>query len=172
MKPIMKPSKQRGVAAVELALILPVMLILVFGITELGRALYQYNGLVKATRGAVRYLSQYDLANEDVTKVRNNTIKLAVFGAPLTCTDTKQLECTYPTTPLVTGLTEAQVRVYDYLNNTDHQGVLTGQGTVDLVTVRIGAPGTVFTFSPLISYVLPSDITFSPIQTTMASRYF
>lgn len=169
MKTILKPGKQRGVAAVELALILPVMLILVFGITELGRALYQYNGLVKATRGAVRYLSQQDLANltdSDRQAVYDKAIAQAVCGKDV-CSGQ---------TPLVTGLTAAQVTLCDYLtcttNTNNHKGVLTGEGTVDLVTVRIGAPGAVFTFSPLISYVLPSDITFSPIQTTMASRYF
>ena len=51
----MKPGKQKGVAAVELALIIGPMLIAFFGITEIGRALYQYNALVKSARAAVRY---------------------------------------------------------------------------------------------------------------------
>jgi TadE-like protein len=59
----MKFTQQKGVVAIEMALILVPMLILCFGITELGRALYQYNGLVKATRGAVRYLSQQSMAS-------------------------------------------------------------------------------------------------------------
>jgi Flp pilus assembly protein TadG len=173
MNTILKPGKQRGVAAVELAFILPLMLILVFGITEIGRALYQYNGLVKATRGAVRYFAQYDLTNEDVAAVRNNTIKRAVYGAPTSCSDAKQLACTYPTTPLVSGLKEAQVTLCDYLTCIgSHKGVLTGQGTVDLVTVTIGGSGDLtFNFKSMMSYVIP-DIAFSPIKATMTSRYF
>ena len=172
MKTITKPGKQRGVVAIEMALILPLMLILTFGITEIGRALYQYNGLVKATRGAARYLAQYDLANEDATAVRDNAIKWAVYGAPTSCRDAKQLECTYPATPLVPGLNEAQVTPCDYLTCATHKGVLTGQGTVDLVTVTIGGLGDkAFRFKSMVSYVVP-DFDFSAIQTTMASRYF
>jgi Flp pilus assembly protein TadG len=51
-------SKSRGAALVELAIVLPVILMMVFGITELGRALYQLNSLAKATDGGVRYLSR------------------------------------------------------------------------------------------------------------------
>lgn len=169
----MKSGNQGGMAAVEMALIMPVMLILVFGITELGRALYQYNGLVKASRGAVRFLSQYDLVNEDVQKVRDNTIKRAVYGAPMSCTDDKQLICTYPTTPLVPGLKAEQVTVNDYLNFAGtYKNVLTGQGTVDLVSVTIGGTGDkVFRFNSLVPYVV-DNIDFSQIKTIMASRYF
>ena len=56
-------TPQHGAIAVEFALVLLPMLILCFGITELGRSLYLYNGLVKATRGAARHLSQQNLAS-------------------------------------------------------------------------------------------------------------
>ena len=49
--------KQRGVAAVELALILPLLLAICFAVTEFGRAIYTYNTLAKSTRDASRYLS-------------------------------------------------------------------------------------------------------------------
>lgn len=42
----------------EFALILPVLMILVFGVVELGRALYQLNTLSKATDAGVRYISR------------------------------------------------------------------------------------------------------------------
>jgi TadE-like protein len=166
MKTIPKPCRQKGVAAIELALVLPIMLILVFGITELGRALHQYNGLVKATRGAVRYFAQYDLANEDVSAVRSNAIKWAVYGAPTSCSDSKQLVCIYPTTPLVSGLKEAQVSLCDYLACTTHRGVETDKGTVDMASVTIEG----FKFKSIGTYVIP-DIAFFRIRTTMVSRY-
>ncbi|NMM20014.1 MAG: pilus assembly protein [Rhodoferax sp.] len=165
----MKPSKQKGVAAVELALIIGPMLILVFGITELGRALYQYNALVKATRGAVRYLAQQDLANlstTDLGMVYDKTKALALCGAPT---------CTAATPALAPGLTAAQVELCDYVTpacQATHQGVQTGQGTADLVSVTIGGTGAqAFKFTSLATWVVP-DMTFSAIKTTMASRYF
>src|SRR3569833_2607684 len=50
-------GKQSGAALVELALILPLLLLMTFITTEFGRALYQYNIITKSVRDAVRYLS-------------------------------------------------------------------------------------------------------------------
>lgn len=162
MKTILKPCRQKGVAAIELAFVLPLMLILAFGITELGRALYQYNGLVKATRGAVRYLAQQDLANADLRAVHQNTRNIAVYGNE-----------GGSGSPLVPGLSTSMVLVCDYVTcEATHKGALTGQGTVDLVTVQIGdLDKKAFSFKSMMSYVL-KDFKFSPIQSTMASRYY
>lgn len=166
MKTTPKSGKQKGTAAVEMALVVPIMLILVFGITELGRALYQYDGLVKATRGAARYLAQQDLANltaDERQAVYDKTKALAVCGED---------DCSGKV-PLVNGLSTSQVTLCDYLTcNATHKGVLTGQGTVDLATVTIGGSGDMaFNFKSIVTYVI-SDITFAPIRTTMVSRYF
>jgi Flp pilus assembly protein TadG len=48
---------QRGIAAIEMAITLPVLLLLLVGTAELGRAFYQYNELTKSIRAAARYLS-------------------------------------------------------------------------------------------------------------------
>lgn len=48
---------QRGVAAVEAALLLVPLVVLTIGIAEGGRVVYQYNTIVKATRDSARYLS-------------------------------------------------------------------------------------------------------------------
>lgn len=49
----------RGVAAVELALLLTPLLVMLFGVIELGRAIYSYNTLAKTVRDATRHLSQH-----------------------------------------------------------------------------------------------------------------
>lgn len=49
--------RQRGVAVVELALILPALIMLTFLTTEFGRAIYHYASLTKSVRQAARYLS-------------------------------------------------------------------------------------------------------------------
>ena len=52
-----KRFRQRGVAAVEFAIILPVLLFLMVATEEVGRAFYQYNTLTKSVRDGARYLS-------------------------------------------------------------------------------------------------------------------
>lgn len=54
---MLKLSKQRGLAAVEATIILPVILLLLLSIGEFGRMLYQYNTLTKALRAGVRTVS-------------------------------------------------------------------------------------------------------------------
>ena len=49
--------RQRGVAAIEMAITLPVLLLMLIATAELGRAFYQYNTLTKAVHSAARYLS-------------------------------------------------------------------------------------------------------------------
>ena len=152
-------SKQKGVAAVELALVLIPMLILCFGITELGRALYQYNGLVKATRTGVRYLSQQSFTgvDADVIRLKGKSLTLCGFddcaGKP----------------PLVTGLTLAMISVCDPASCVGtHYNMPTGDGPTDLVSVYINAGGSKFSFTSLVPWVIP-DTTFSRISTTMAA---
>lgn len=158
----MKYSQQKGIVAVEMALILTPMVVLCFGITELGRALYQYNGLVKATRSAVRYLSQQSLASppagETSDTLRNKARSLALCGLT---------SCGTSTTPLVPGLTLAMISVCDpVLCPATHSSVPAGPGTASLVTVTIGSGGNPFSFASFVPDVVPS-IQFNPISITM-----
>lgn len=78
------PKAQKGVAIVEFALVLPLLLLLTFMTTELGRAIYQYNILTKAARDGARYLSTQNPGSAAaITTARN----LMVYGHP-TNTDT------------------------------------------------------------------------------------
>lgn len=74
-----------GAAAVELALLLIPMLILILGVAEFGRALYQYNTLTKAVRDAARYLSQFNPNDASAyDEAKEDAICLAVYGS-LSC---------------------------------------------------------------------------------------
>lgn len=144
---------QRGVAFVELAISAFVLMTIAFGITEFGRAIYQYNELAKAARDAARFLSTRDPTD---TTAKAQAKCLVVYGRPA-CTGT----------PLVPGLTLAHVSVCDALDcPADHasQGVAP---VVNLVTVSIGgANATPYLFDSIVSFVVP-DFTFSPISVTM-----
>ena len=141
-------TKQGGMVAVEFAILLIPLVLIVFGITELGRAFYQYNTLVKATRDAARYKSA---TNQGAKEAEAKC--LAVTGND-TCTGT----------PLVEGLTTNMVTI-SYA-----QSVPTCSGSVNLVGVTINDPNATekFKFVSLVSFVIP-DITFGPISTVMRS---
>jgi Flp pilus assembly protein TadG len=141
-------KKQRGVAAVELGIVIIPLVLCAFGITELGRAVYQYNTLAKATRDAARFLSTQGAGDaNDFTIARC----LAVHGNR-TCTGA----------PLVPGLTTGMVNVLDSSNSASHAGQATGSGVVNLVTVQVAG----YSFTSLMTFVVPS-MTFGPIGTTM-----
>ena len=77
-------NKQNGVALVEFALVLPLLLILTLITTELGRALYQYNTLTKSVRDAARYLSVQSPGTM-ISESKNLVVygSLANTGSPL-----------------------------------------------------------------------------------------
>lgn len=157
----MRFHTQTGVAAVEFALILVPMLLLCLGVAELGRALFQYEGVVKATRGAARYLTQQNLSDPS-----SDTYKEAVAAAKSLALCGKR-SCSDSDPRLVSGLeAESQVSVATYPN------VPTGEGTASLVSVTI--QDVKFTsVIPGLSSALGygewlNDIIFSPIKITMA----
>jgi Flp pilus assembly protein TadG len=50
-------KRQQGTAIVEFALIFPMIVMLMFTVTEFGRAMQRYNAAVKSVRDAARYMS-------------------------------------------------------------------------------------------------------------------
>ena len=95
MKKTFNHRQQRGAALIELALITPLLLLLTFITTEFGRAMYEYNLIVKSTRDAVRYLS-VQTPGTHIAEARN----LMVYG-----------NTTGTGTPLARGLSLANVPV-------------------------------------------------------------
>ncbi|KFX69233.1 pilus assembly protein TadG [Pseudomonas taeanensis MS-3] len=102
-----QPRFERGVAMVEFAIALPLLLLLLFAIGEFGRMLFQYNSLLQANRDAVRYvagkawnrtLGRVELSAALQTETKN----LAVYGVPTAQPGSQ---------PLVSGLTTADVQV-------------------------------------------------------------
>lgn len=67
-------SKQTGVAAVEFALVIIPLLLIVAGIIEFGRTFWYYDALVKSTRDAARYVSNTRVSVTPPVGV-NDTIK-------------------------------------------------------------------------------------------------
>jgi Flp pilus assembly protein TadG len=61
---------QQGVALVEFAFVLPLLLVLSLTAAELGRAVYRYNTTAKVVRDAVRYLA-VQTPGSHTTEARN-----------------------------------------------------------------------------------------------------
>lgn len=79
---------QRGLAMVEFAIALPLLLLLLLGIAEFGRMLFQYNNLLQANRDAVRYLAgkawNGSVGAVEITPILEaQTKNIAVYGVPL-----------------------------------------------------------------------------------------
>jgi len=150
--------KQNGVAIVEFALVLPLLLILTFITTEFGRALYQYNILTKSVRDAARYLSTQTPGDTTKYPIAKN---LVVYGNPAGSGS-----------PLAYGLSIAQVP--------DPVWQLAGATPViNTVSIQIGCkmiidpwctPAKQYIFTPLIAKAFGvkfGNITYAPISATM-----
>lgn len=134
-----RPQAQRGVAMVEFAIALPLLLLLLLAIGEFGRMLYQYNSLLQASRDAGRYvagkawdrtLGRIDLTGDSQLVPRTKNV--AVYGVPANPNG-------YP--PVVPGLTTADVEVFP---------VGTPGNPPDHVQVSI-----TYTFRPVIGDTIP-----------------
>lgn len=141
-------KSQRGVALIEFALILPLLLMLAMVITEFGRALYLYHNATKAVRDAVRYLS----LQTPKTHIAE-AVNLVVYGDP-----------DGATIPLDKNLTAAHVVINDA--SWKFEGAAPA---INTVTVRV----TGYTYVPMLSSMFGfavGTLTFSDITATMRSQ--
>ncbi|WP_153108956.1 TadE/TadG family type IV pilus assembly protein [Propionivibrio limicola] len=143
----------KGVAAVEFGILLIPLVILVFGITEYGRAIYTYNTLTKSVRDAARYLTSQTPGDTN----EHATAKcMAAFGNP---------DCSG--SPLAPGLTTGMVQTCDRILTCGGvtTSLSTGSGTINLVVVRIQG----YPYDSFVEFVMP-DITFEAISTSMRGQ--
>lgn len=137
--------RQQGVALVEFALVLPILLMMTCIVTEFGRAYYQYNTITKSVREAARYLS-VRAPGVDIDKAKN----IVVYGNP-----------SGTGTPLVPGLSISNVSIPDW-------GTAGSYPTFNTVSVVV----TNYTFVPMVTNAFGlafKNITFGPIHATMRS---
>ncbi|MDV6343371.1 TadE/TadG family type IV pilus assembly protein [Nitrosomonas sp. Is37] len=149
------PKAVRGAVAVELALLLVPLLILTFTAAEYGRALYQYNTLVKAVRDSARHLSQFDPTDTNAySKEVSNAKCLVVYGNP-TCIGQV----------LAPGLTANMVSI-----NPITTTATAGTSTITLTLVEVKITGYIFNFllDPLALLDKgQNSLTFNNIRATM-----
>lgn len=137
MRPRVPPGRlQRGVAAVELALILAFGLFLVPSVVVLGRIFWTYTALQKATHDAARYMASVpvvDILNYDKAQVAIAVAQRMVAQAAAAAHVSPALPagavmvscdgdiCGTSGNPPVLIRVSASRLMYDQLNDTDHQ---------------------------------------------------
>jgi len=151
-----------GVAAIELALILPVLLTLCFGALEVAHALTAYKRVVTQTRLAVRHLATLAPGKGAI-----EAQCLVTHGAP-----SSTLPCAG--TLLLPGMSGVTVTVSDSSNApTTHRSQLTSTATgglrVNLVTVTVSNYRHQMILGNALGGLVSSTstITFAPISATM-----
>ena len=90
-------KKERGTQLVELAIVLPIFVLLFAATAEFGRFFYTYTTLAKATRVGARYLM-----NQPALLMDGNAKTLVVCGKLTACTDADRI---------ISGLSEGQVKI-------------------------------------------------------------
>lgn len=126
----MRARNERGAAAVEFALILPVLLLILIGIVEFSLAFNAQLSLNQAAREGARYMAIHNNTGAAATAAKNAagrlapatvSVSFAVSGGGTTCAANKQVTATTSyTLTTVTGFLDA------FTGNI----VLTGKGTM------------------------------------------
>ena len=111
---------ESGGTLAEMALTLPLLVVLLAGVSEIGRYFQAYTTMAKSTRAAARYLSNHKYNTLEVGRAKN----LAVCGRLTTCTDDERL---------VKGATPDNICI---------QTTLDGAGNIETVKVSIPRDAT------------------------------
>ena len=112
------PDSSRGQTLVEFALIVPLFLLIVIGLFDVGRAVYAYNTAANAARAAARVA----IVNQDPVAIRDAARKQAVglglTDANITLVPCSEIFCDYsvtvrvpytPATPLIGNLFDSNI---------------------------------------------------------------
>lgn len=141
---------QKGVAAIEFALLVIPLVLFTLTAVEAGRALYYYNTLLKSTRDASRYLSMQAAGTGHA-----QAQCLAVYGNT-DCSDV----------PVLPGLATGMVGINERASVPMCTAPGACFGTMSLVEVRI----TGYAFRSFMVPLLPDTVTqftFGPVATAM-----
>jgi len=80
-------NDESGGTLAEMALTLPLLIVLLAGVSEIGRYFQAYTTLAKSTRAAARYLSNHQYNDLEISRAKN----LVVCGQLTTCTAEQRL---------------------------------------------------------------------------------
>lgn len=132
-------AAQRGQSLLEFAAVLPLLLLLAFGVTEFGRAFYQYNTLSKAIRDGARYMSSHIYSTSEMDNAKNMVVYANTGGTG---------------TSVLPGLTIAKIEVIPDGGTTPYSEL----NPPGWVTIRVNG----YPFNSLVPGVINLNVNFSP----------
>jgi len=135
---------QEGQSLLEFAIVLPLFLLIAFGITEFGRAYYQYNTLSKAIRDGARYMSSHTYSSTEIS----NAQKMVVYG------NTTGGGCPGSGCPVLPGLTASSITI----TPSGGSGPFNEGNPPDWITVQVNG----YPFNSLVPGVINLNVSFSP----------
>jgi TadE-like protein len=145
---VRRPFAQRGQGVAEFALVLPLFLLMLFGIVDIGRAIWAYDDVSNAAREGARYASVHGNTREsDATFCQTgpNLGTTPPTGCPTWSPDSKEPTRIATRSFLIAGGTGAVVQVCYYvttpcIDNTDEPHATNSRGAFVTVTVTSSVP--------------------------------
>lgn len=128
---VFRTGSDRGAAAVEFALVLPLLLLIVLGIIDFGRAYNMQIALSQGAREGVRVLALNGSTTDATARTEQAAYPVTGIGISMTT-------CPVPALPTDDALVAA-TRTYDYI--TPIQGILALMGLDSLATPVIEGRG-------------------------------
>lgn len=130
-------SDQRGAAAAEMALMVPLLVLLVFGAIEVGHYFYSEHMVIKGVRDGARFASRQSFA--DVNCTTGSTIPTTVETAIKEVTRTGQVANGTPR--VSTWTSNAQVVVAKTCAISDYtRGIYSSQPAAPIITITAAVP--------------------------------
>ena len=179
---------QEGSIGAEFALVLPIVLLFLLGIIDVGRFMWTWNRAEKATQMGVRYAAVTDMVDSGMASYdfypsipRGDPIPNTQFGTA-TCTSSGCTCTTAPCPGLGTASTTAfnntvarmhalmgeiqasNVTIEYSFSGLGYSGDPSGPDVNPLITVRLGG----LTFTPALGYLLGASITLPSFDSTLS----
>ena len=132
-------AAERGQSLLEFAAVLPLLALLAFGVTEFGRAFYQYNTLSKAIRDGGRYMISHIYSTAEMDNAKNMVVYGNTRGSGM---------------PVLPGLTIAKIQVIPDGGTTPYSEL----NPPGWVTIRING----YPFNSLVPGLINLNVNFSP----------
>jgi Flp pilus assembly protein TadG len=153
-------GRQDGNAMIELAVVLPVLLLLFVGAAEVGRMFYTYTTLAKATKLGARYLSTSKLASSGSTTDRafatSQAQNLVVCGY-VDCTGhtaiapglaSANVAVTLPTIGANVSYVRVQIQNYPFTTGAFNLALRLGVTNATIYNATSLTPGTTMRYMP------------------------